>query len=65
MRLKLLPVILIVFNAPLFIYIHLTPRIQEFVARFISPCGVENRTEFDFIILDILDIDNDIVVTTK
>ena len=51
MRLRILSVILIVFNAPLFIYIHLTPRIQEFLARFISPCGVENRTEFDFIVV--------------
>ena len=51
MNFKLLPIVLLVCNAPLFIYIHLTPVIQQLLAQYIFPTETRNGSEFDFIVV--------------
>ena len=51
MNFKLLPIVLLVCNAPLFIYIHLTPVIHQLLAEYIFPTETRNGSEFDFIVV--------------
>ena len=51
MNFKLLPIVLLVCNAPLFIYIHLTPVIHQLLAQYIFPTETRNGSEFDFIVV--------------
>ena len=51
MNFKILPIVLLVCNAPLFIYIHLTPVIHQLLAKYIFPTETRNGSEFDFIVV--------------
>ena len=51
MNFKILPIVLLVCNAPLFIYIHLTPVIHQLLAQYIFPTETRNGSEFDFIVV--------------
>ena len=51
MNFKILPIVLLVCNAPLFIYIHLTPVIHQLLAKYIFPTKIRNGSEFDFIVV--------------
>ena len=51
MNFKILPIVLLVCNAPLFIYIHLTPVIHQLLAEYIFPTVTRNGSEFDFIVV--------------
>ena len=51
MNFKILPIVLLVCNAPLIIYIHLTPVIHQLLAEYIFPTVTRNGSEFDFIVV--------------
>merc|ERR1719270_1937537 len=48
---NLWPVLLLLCHVPLLLYIHLMPTVHHVLERFLFPSGVENKAEFDFIIV--------------
>ena len=50
-NLSLWPFLLVLCHVPLLIYVNLMPLVHHTFERFIFPSGVENRAEFDFIVI--------------
>ena len=43
--------LLILCHVPLLLYIHLMPGFHQFMAKYILPSGVENQSEYDFVVV--------------
>ena len=51
MKIKLFTIVLLVCNAPLFIYIQLVPILHQLCAKYLLHSGVQNQSEFDFVVV--------------
>ena len=51
MNLSIWPILLVLCHIPLILYIHLMPNIHHILENYIWLNGVENKSEFDFIVI--------------